>query len=334
MNSSQLPIPQARTSSSTWSACGGPGSGSSSGCIADPNRSTPAARIWSALLFSPCPEGNKPYLEGAPVAQIDVLTDRPIGTVDRRIFGSFAENLGRCIYGGLFDEGPPGGFRTDVLGAVRDLGRDERALAAAGGSGDESDRHPPIYTFRHGRVHPWCAAAGVEPVLCLDMGTGTLDEALAWVEYCNGTATLLGPPPERQRPRRAYGVRYWGLGREMYRPADRGGVRRPGPAVGQGAQAARSRHAADQLRPDRHGRLGPRRHRRSRALRRPARHPPLYRLGRLLVQRARAALRRTGPVGCRRPDRPGPLRAADRAEICVACDEWKLVPVRRRAAKS
>ena len=45
MNSSQLPIPQARTSSSTSPARGGPGSGSSSGCIADPNRSTPAARI-------------------------------------------------------------------------------------------------------------------------------------------------------------------------------------------------------------------------------------------------------------------------------------------------
>lgn len=45
---------------------------------------------------------------------------------------------------------------------------------------------------------PWCGEA--EPVLSLDMAAGTLDEALDWVEYCHGT----------------YGVRYWGLGREMH----------------------------------------------------------------------------------------------------------------------
>lgn len=39
------------------------------------------------------------------MARIDVLTDRPIGVVDRRIFGGFTEHRGRCIYGGLFDDG-------------------------------------------------------------------------------------------------------------------------------------------------------------------------------------------------------------------------------------
>ena len=52
------------------------------------------------------------------MARIDVLTDQPIGTLDRRIFGSFTEHLGRCVYGGVFDEGSPlagpEGFRTDV----------------------------------------------------------------------------------------------------------------------------------------------------------------------------------------------------------------------------
>jgi alpha-L-arabinofuranosidase len=56
------------------------------------------------------------------VAQIDVLTSRPIGTVDRRIFGSVTEHLGRCVYGGVFAEGSPDGIRADVLAAVRDLG--------------------------------------------------------------------------------------------------------------------------------------------------------------------------------------------------------------------
>jgi len=56
------------------------------------------------------------------VAHIDVLTGRPIGTVDRRIFGSVAEHVGRCINGGLLDEESPSGLRADVLAAVRDLG--------------------------------------------------------------------------------------------------------------------------------------------------------------------------------------------------------------------
>jgi alpha-N-arabinofuranosidase len=31
----------------------------------------------------------------------------------------------------------------------------------------------------------WCEAVGTEPYLCLNFGTGTLDEALGWLEYCN-----------------------------------------------------------------------------------------------------------------------------------------------------
>src|SRR2546422_11742919 len=59
------------------------------------------------------------------MARIGIDLERRIGTVDRRIFGQFIEHLGRCIYGGIYDEGPPlahaRGFRTDVLDAVRPL---------------------------------------------------------------------------------------------------------------------------------------------------------------------------------------------------------------------
>ena len=34
----------------------------------------------------------------------------------------------------------------------------------------------------------WCRALGTEPYICLNMGTGTLEDALAWVEYCNSSA--------------------------------------------------------------------------------------------------------------------------------------------------
>ena len=57
------------------------------------------------------------------MAHIGIDLARRIGTVDRRIFGSFIEHLGRCIYGGVYEEDSPlsdaRGFRTDVLDAVR-----------------------------------------------------------------------------------------------------------------------------------------------------------------------------------------------------------------------
>ena len=41
------------------------------------------------------------------MTRIVVDPARQIGTVDRNVFGGFVEHLGRCIYGGLFDEGSP-----------------------------------------------------------------------------------------------------------------------------------------------------------------------------------------------------------------------------------
>ena len=59
------------------------------------------------------------------MTRIGIDLARRIGTVDRRIFGQFIEHLGRCIYGGIFDEGSPlsdaRGFRRDVLDAARPL---------------------------------------------------------------------------------------------------------------------------------------------------------------------------------------------------------------------
>ena len=50
------------------------------------------------------------------------------------------------------------------------------------------------------------------------MATGTLDEALAWVEYCNGSGDSHWARRRRVSGHaEPFGVRYWGLGREMYR---------------------------------------------------------------------------------------------------------------------
>ena len=48
-----------------------------------------------------------------------------IGQIDRRIYGSFIEHLGRAIYGGIYEPGhetaDEHGFRQDVLELVKKL---------------------------------------------------------------------------------------------------------------------------------------------------------------------------------------------------------------------
>src|SRR5262245_12929846 len=59
-------------------------------------------------------------------ARIKIDTDRVIGEVHPHLFGNFAEHLGRCIYGGLYEPGSPlsdsDGFRKDVMEAIKGLG--------------------------------------------------------------------------------------------------------------------------------------------------------------------------------------------------------------------
>jgi alpha-N-arabinofuranosidase len=65
----------------------------------------------------------------------------------------------------------------------------------------------------------WCEAMGCEPYLCLNMGTGTLDEALAWVEYCNSDKNTYYANLRRQNGReKPYNVKYWSLGNEVWGP--------------------------------------------------------------------------------------------------------------------
>ncbi|MBI2116236.1 MAG: alpha-N-arabinofuranosidase [candidate division NC10 bacterium] len=173
------------------------------------------------------------------MAKIGIDLDRKIGTVDRRIFGNFVEHLGRCIYGGLFEEGSPlsdeKGFRRDVLEAVRRLR--VPILRWPGGNfvsgyhwldgvrprenrprrmelawfAEESNR------FGTDEFIQYCRAIETEPYVCVNMGSGTMDEAQAWVEYANGTGNTHWANLRRKNgypePHR---VTYWGLGNEMY----------------------------------------------------------------------------------------------------------------------
>ncbi|HXA97111.1 MAG TPA: alpha-N-arabinofuranosidase, partial [Candidatus Dormibacteraeota bacterium] len=141
--------------------------------------------------------------------RIGIDLRRRIGPIDRRIFGQFIEHLGRCIYGGVYDEGSPlsdaRGFRRDVLEAARPLrfpvlrwpgGNFVSGYHWLDGVGPK-DRRPRRSELAWYAEEPnrfgtnefieYCREIGTEPIICVNMGSGTMDEAQAWVEYCNGT---------------------------------------------------------------------------------------------------------------------------------------------------
>jgi alpha-L-arabinofuranosidase len=61
-----------------------------------------------------------------PVARLAVDPAFVVGALDRRLFGSFVEHMGRCVYTGIYEAdhacADENGFRTDVLELVRALG--------------------------------------------------------------------------------------------------------------------------------------------------------------------------------------------------------------------
>ncbi|HUX85975.1 MAG TPA: alpha-L-arabinofuranosidase C-terminal domain-containing protein [Chloroflexota bacterium] len=173
------------------------------------------------------------------MAKIKVDLERTVGEVDRRIFGGFIEHLGRCIYGGIYEEGSPlsdeHGFRRDVLEALRPL--QMPVLRWPGGNfvsnyhwqdgiGPVEQRPCRLELAWHSEEPnrfgtdeyiEYCRVLGVEPYICVNMGSGTMDEAQGWVEYCNGTGNTYWANLRRANGHpEPYGVKYWGLGNEMY----------------------------------------------------------------------------------------------------------------------
>ena len=59
-------------------------------------------------------------------ATLSLDVTQTVGEVNRRLFGSFVEHLGRAVYSGIYEPEHPtanaDGFRADVLDLVRELG--------------------------------------------------------------------------------------------------------------------------------------------------------------------------------------------------------------------
>jgi alpha-N-arabinofuranosidase len=170
---------------------------------------------------------------------VKIDLDRRLGTIDRNIYGMFIEHLGRCIYGGIYEPGSPlseeRGFRKDVLEAARGL----RApiLRWPGGNfvsnyhwldGVGPKERRPVRPelawntsetnqFGTNEFIQYCRALDTEPYICANLGSGTMDEAAAWVEYCNrDDGTSYAKLRAEHGAEQPHNVTYWGLGNEMY----------------------------------------------------------------------------------------------------------------------
>jgi alpha-N-arabinofuranosidase len=162
-----------------------------------------------------------------------------IAHVNPMIFGQFIEHLGRCIYGGIYEEGSPlsddRGFRKDVLVAVKRL--HPPVLRWPGGNFVSSyhwedgigpkDQRPRRFDTAWYAVEPnrfgtnefmeYCRAIDTEPYFCVNLGTGTIEEAANWVEYCNGSEdTHYANLRRKHGYAEPHRVKYWGLGNEIY----------------------------------------------------------------------------------------------------------------------
>lgn len=171
-------------------------------------------------------------------ARIKIDAERKIGEIDNLIYGNFTEHLGRCIYGGIYDpkstQANAEGFRKDVLDATKNLGvsvvRWPGGNFVSGyhwmdGIGPKADR-PKRKDLAWGDIEPnevgtdefmkFASTAGVEPYVCVNMGTGSLDEARNWVEYCNAkTGLYYSDLRAKNGHPEPYNVKYWGLGNEI-----------------------------------------------------------------------------------------------------------------------
>ena len=177
---------------------------------------------------------------GGPI-RIFVDTRRTIGPIDRNLFGSFLEHLGRAIYEGIYDPGTKladsSGFRRDVMDQVREMGvpiiRYPGGNFVSGynwldGVGPRQDR-PRVLDkawnslnsnqFGTNEFMAWARAAGTQPLMGLNLGTGTAEEAAALVEYCNvEKGTRWSDLRRKHGVAGPYKVDHWCLGNEMDGP--------------------------------------------------------------------------------------------------------------------
>jgi alpha-N-arabinofuranosidase len=164
-----------------------------------------------------------------------------VGRVDRRVFGSFVEHLGRCVYDGIYEPGHPradeDGFRADVIELVRELGvttvRYPGGNFVSGyrwedGVGPREQRPRRLDLAWHStetnevgldEFARWMGKVGGELMYAVNLGTRGVQDALDVLEYANlRSGTALSDQRVGNGTTEPHGIRMWCLGNEMDGP--------------------------------------------------------------------------------------------------------------------
>lgn len=171
-------------------------------------------------------------------AKITIDPEYRIGAIDPRLYGSFVEHLGRCVYGGIYEPGHPNadanGLRRDVLGLVRELnvsvtrypgGNFVSGYHWEDGIGPKAQRPVRLdVAWRNTETNQfglddfvtWCKAANTAPLMAINLGTRGLEQARDIVEYCNHPGgSLWSDRRVANGYREPHRIKTWCLGNEM-----------------------------------------------------------------------------------------------------------------------
>jgi alpha-N-arabinofuranosidase len=174
-------------------------------------------------------------------AKITIDRSYVIGRIDNRIYGSFLEHIGRCIYGGIYDPGNPlsdeRGFRKDVLALVREIGvpiiRYPGGNFVSGYNWEDGigprDRRPvrpdlawfALETNQFGldEFAGWAKAAETEVMMAVNLGSRGVDAAKNILEYCNfKEGTYWSDLRIKNGHKEPHNIKVWCLGNEMDGP--------------------------------------------------------------------------------------------------------------------
>ena len=167
--------------------------------------------------------------------------DFSIGQIDKRLYGSFIEHLGRAVYGGIYEPGHPAadknGFRRDVIDLIRKL--DVPIVRYPGGNfvsgfnwedsiGPRETRPKRLdlawATTETNEVGlhefvQWAKDANTEVMYAVNLGSKGPDEARNVVEYSNHhSGSYWSDLRVKNGAKDPFGIKLWCLGNEMDGP--------------------------------------------------------------------------------------------------------------------
>ena len=194
--------------------------------------------ILAGIILSGLLAGN---LEAQQPASIKIDLTRTVGKLDPNIYSAFIEPIRNVVYGTIYDPKSPladeNGLRKDFVQLIKDLhipvvrwpgGNYVSGYNWEDGIGPKDQRPARLDLAWHQIDHnqmgtdeyaELCSLIGSENFVCINAGSGTLDQARHWIEYCNFTnGTYYSDLRRKYGNEQPFNVKYWSLGNEIDGP--------------------------------------------------------------------------------------------------------------------